>query len=51
MYTSFPSNFNVLPPPPKSKIFGEETMLNSTSYLKRILNEINPGKRFNTSHS
>ncbi|ADB86772.1 glycosyltransferase family 4 protein [Saccharolobus islandicus] len=44
MYTSFPSNFNVLPPPPKSKIFGEETMLNSTSYSKRVLNEINPEK-------
>jgi len=51
MYTTFPSNFNVLPPPPKSKIFGEETMLNSTSYSKRVLNEINSGKRFNTSHS
>jgi Glycosyltransferase len=44
MYTTFPSNFNVLPPPPKSKIFGEETMLNSTSYSKRVLNEINPEK-------
>jgi len=43
MYT-FPSNFNVLPSPPKSKIFGEETMLNSTSYSKRVLNEINPEK-------
>jgi len=44
MYTTFPSNFNVLPPPPKNKIFGEETMLNSTSYSKRVLNEINPEK-------
>jgi len=44
MYTSFPSNFNVLPPPPRSKIFGEETMLNSTSYSKMVLNEINPEK-------
>lgn len=43
MHTSFPSNFNVLPPP-KSKIFGEETMLNSPSYSKRVLNEINPEK-------
>lgn len=44
MYTSFPSNFNVLPPPPKSRVFGEETMLNSTSYSKRVLSEINPEK-------
>jgi len=49
MYTSFPSNFNVLPPP-KSKILGEETMPNSTSYSKTVFNEINPEK-VNTSHN
>jgi hypothetical protein len=44
VYTSFPSNFNVLPPAPKSKIFGKETTLNSASYTKRVLNEVNPYK-------
>jgi glycosyltransferase involved in cell wall biosynthesis len=43
-YTTFKSPYNVLPSPPKSKIFGEESMLNSEEYSERILNIISPEK-------
>jgi len=41
-YTTFKSPYNVLPSPPKSKIFGEESMLNSEYYSRQILDKISP---------
>ena len=42
LYTTFPSKFNVLPPPPKSRVFGQETMLNKPSYSRASLEIIRP---------
>jgi glycosyltransferase involved in cell wall biosynthesis len=41
-YTTFQSPYRVLPPPPKSRILGEESTMNTATYSNRILDLISP---------